>query len=159
MCRTHLSALRLLGEYLSGIKPDGKQHQSCTSVKKKTCTAMGGKSVAVTLVLYLLSMAGSEGKALEKTAERGSQCQCISTHSKFIPPKTVQDVRLSRRGPHCKNVEIIAVLRDGREVCVEPTAPWIQLTVKALLARARDNVESPVKEKSRKNKPWISARI
>lgn len=49
----------------------------------------------------------STGKALEKTVERSSQCQCISTHSKFIPPKTVQDVRLSRRGPHCKNVEIM----------------------------------------------------
>ncbi|NWZ84961.1 IL8 protein, partial [Poecile atricapillus] len=77
----------------------------------------------------------STGKALEKTDERTSQCQCISTHSKFIPPKTIQDVRLSRRGPHCKNVEIIATLKDGREVCVEPAAPWIQLTVKALLAR------------------------
>ncbi|NXQ53342.1 IL8 protein, partial [Anthoscopus minutus] len=96
---------------------------------------MNSKSVAVTLVLYLVSMAGSEGKALEKTDERVSQCQCISTHSKFIPPKTIQDVRLSRRGPHCKKVEIIATLKDGREVCVEPTAPWVGLTVKALLAR------------------------
>ncbi|NWI03927.1 IL8 protein, partial [Tichodroma muraria] len=75
------------------------------------------------------------GKALEKADGRGSQCQCISTHSKFIPPKTIQDVRLSQRGPHCKNVEIIATLQDGREVCLEPTAPWIRLTVKALLAR------------------------
>ncbi|NXB40062.1 IL8 protein, partial [Eulacestoma nigropectus] len=96
---------------------------------------MDGKSVAVTLVLYLVSMAGSEGKALEKIDGRGSQCQCISTHFKFIPPKTIQDVRLSQRGPHCKNVEIIATLKDGREVCVEPTVPWIRLTVKALLAR------------------------
>ncbi|NXU63159.1 IL8 protein, partial [Horornis vulcanius] len=77
----------------------------------------------------------STGKALKKTDERGSQCQCISTHSKFIPPKTIQDVRLSQRGLHCKNVEIIATLKDGREVCVEPTAPWVQLTVKALLPR------------------------
>ncbi|XP_008642537.1 PREDICTED: interleukin-8 [Corvus brachyrhynchos] len=120
---------------------------------------MDGKSVAVALILYLVSMAGSEGKALEKTDGRRSQCQCISTHSKFIPPKTIQDVRLSQRGPHCKNVEIIATLKDGREVCVEPTAPWVRLILKALLARARDNVESPVKEKSRKNKPWISASI
>uniref|UniRef100_A0A8C5X9U3 Chemokine interleukin-8-like domain-containing protein n=1 Tax=Malurus cyaneus samueli TaxID=2593467 RepID=A0A8C5X9U3_9PASS len=96
---------------------------------------MDGKSVAITLVLCLVSVAGSEGKALEKTGERGSQCQCISTHAKFIPPKTVQDVRIRQRGPHCKNVEIIATLKDGREVCVEPTAPWIRLTVKALLAR------------------------
>ncbi|NXA15830.1 IL8 protein, partial [Sapayoa aenigma] len=77
----------------------------------------------------------STGKALEKTDEKGSQCQCISTHSKFIPPKTVQDVRLTRKGPHCGNVEIIATLKDGREVCLEPTAPWVRLTVKALLAR------------------------
>ncbi|NXR21934.1 IL8 protein, partial [Cinclus mexicanus] len=77
----------------------------------------------------------STGKALEKTDERGSQCQCIVTHSKFIPPKTIQDVRLSQRGSHCKNVEIIATLKDGREVCVEPTVPWVRLTVKALLAR------------------------
>ncbi|NXO25844.1 IL8 protein, partial [Cisticola juncidis] len=96
---------------------------------------MDGKSIAVALVLYLVSVAGSEGKALEKTGERGSQCHCISTHSRFISPKTVQDVRLSQRGPHCKNVEIIVTLKDGREVCVEPAAPWIQLTVKALLGR------------------------
>ncbi|NXK42566.1 IL8 protein, partial [Piprites chloris] len=96
---------------------------------------MDGRSVAVALVLYLVSMAGSEGKALEKTKEKGSQCQCISTHSKFIPPKMVQDVRLSQRGPHCKTVEIIATLQDGREVCLEPAAPWVRLTVKALLAR------------------------
>ncbi|NXF80815.1 IL8 protein, partial [Sclerurus mexicanus] len=96
---------------------------------------MGGKSVAVALVLCLVSMAGSEGKAVEKTEEKGSQCQCISTHSKFIPPKMVQDVRLSQRGPHCKNVEIIAMLEDGREVCLEPTALWVRLAVKALLAR------------------------
>ncbi|NWY36960.1 IL8 protein, partial [Sylvia atricapilla] len=89
-----------------------------------------------TLFMYLdITEFCSTGQALEKTDERGSQCQCISTHSKFIPPKTIQDVRLSRRRPHCKNVEIIATLKDGREVCVEPTAPWIQLTVKALLAR------------------------
>lgn len=49
----------------------------------------------------------STGKALEKTDERGSQCQCMSTHAKFIPPKTIQDVRLSQRGPHCKHVEIM----------------------------------------------------
>ncbi|KFP76847.1 Interleukin-8 [Acanthisitta chloris] len=96
---------------------------------------MDGKSAAVALVLCLVSVAGSEGKALEKTEDKGSQCRCISTHSKFIPPKTVQDVRLSQRGPHCKSVEIIATLRGGREVCLEPTAPWVWLTVKALLAR------------------------
>lgn len=64
-----------------------------------------------TLFMYLdVAEFCSIGKALEKTDGRGSQCQCISTHSKFIPPKTIQDVRLSQRGPHCKNVEIMWAL-------------------------------------------------
>ncbi|XP_049671465.1 interleukin-8-like [Accipiter gentilis] len=120
---------------------------------------MHGKPVVVALVLYLVLMAGSEGKALVKTKEKGFQCLCISTHSKFIPPKAIQNVRLSQRGPRCKNVEIIATLKGGRRVCLEPTAPWVQLTVKAILARARDNTESPIKEKSRKNRPWSFSRI
>lgn len=49
----------------------------------------------------------STGKALVKTKEKGFQCLCISTHSKFIPPKAIQNVRLSQRGPRCKNVEIM----------------------------------------------------
>lgn len=60
------------------------------------------------MIIYLdITEFYSAGKALEKTNERGSHCQCISTHSKFIPPKTIQDVRLSQRVPHCKNVEIM----------------------------------------------------
>ncbi|NXE38488.1 IL8 protein, partial [Ptilorrhoa leucosticta] len=94
-----------------------------------------GEQIKILFMYLDITEFCSVGKALEKTDGRGSQCQCISTHSKFIPPKTIQDVRLSQRGLHCKNVEIIATLKDGREVCVEPTAPWIRFTVKALLAR------------------------
>ncbi|KAF4795598.1 hypothetical protein TURU_091655 [Turdus rufiventris] len=119
----------------AGIKPDGKQLQSGTSVKKKKCTAMDGKSVAVALVLYLVSMAGSEGRALARMGTE-LRCQCIATHSRFIPPKSIQDVKLTQSGPHCKNVEVIATLKDGREVCLEPTATWVQLIVKAILARS-----------------------
>ncbi|KFW05953.1 Interleukin-8 [Eurypyga helias] len=96
---------------------------------------MDGKSVAVAVVLYLVLTAGSEGKALAKTEEKGSQCLCISTHSKFIPPKAIKNVRLSVRGPRCKKEEIIVTLKDGRRVCLEPSAPWVRLTVKAILAR------------------------
>ncbi|NWI38740.1 IL8 protein, partial [Picathartes gymnocephalus] len=94
-----------------------------------------GKRIKRLLTCLDITEFCSTGKALEKTGERGSQCQCISTHSKFIPPKTVQDVRLGQRGPNCKNVEIVATLEGGREVCVEPPAPWIWLALKALLAR------------------------
>uniref|UniRef100_A0A8D2M727 Chemokine interleukin-8-like domain-containing protein n=1 Tax=Zonotrichia albicollis TaxID=44394 RepID=A0A8D2M727_ZONAL len=61
------------------------------------------------------------------------RCQCISTHSKFIHPKFIQNVNLTPSGPHCKNVEVIATLRNGREVCLEPSAPWVKLIIKAIL--------------------------
>ncbi|NWR55122.1 IL8 protein, partial [Bucorvus abyssinicus] len=63
------------------------------------------------------------------------QCLCINSHSRFIPPKTIKNVMLSSRGPHCKTMEIIATLKDGRQVCLDPAAPWVQRIVEAVLAR------------------------
>ncbi|KFP03694.1 interleukin-8 isoform X2 [Calypte anna] len=87
---------------------------------------------ALLIVLISASLAHSGPVARMGTELR---CQCIATHSKFIPPKSIQDVRLTQSGPHCKNVEVIATLKDGREVCLEPTAPWVQLIIKAILAK------------------------
>ncbi|NXI64849.1 IL8 protein, partial [Anseranas semipalmata] len=94
---------------------------------------MNGKLMAV-LALLLISVALSQGRSLARMGNE-LRCQCISTHSKFIHPKSIQDVKLTQSGPHCKNVEIIATLKDNREVCLDPTAPWVQLIVKAILAK------------------------
>ncbi|XP_062430248.1 interleukin-8 isoform X1 [Rhea pennata] len=103
---------------------------------------MNGKLVAV-LALLLISAATSQGRALARMGNE-LRCQCITTHSKFIHPKSIQDVKLTQSGPHCKNVEVIATLKDGREVCLEPTAPWVQLIVKAILAKAQSNTDTPL---------------
>ncbi|KAI6069463.1 IL8 protein, partial [Asarcornis scutulata] len=94
---------------------------------------MNGK-LGVVLALLLISVALSQGRSLVRMGNE-LRCQCISTHSKFIHPKSIQDVKLTQSGPHCKNVEIIATLKDNREVCLDPTAPWVQLIVKAILAK------------------------
>ncbi|NXG85585.1 IL8 protein, partial [Stercorarius parasiticus] len=98
---------------------------------------MNGKLVAV-LALLLISAADLSflltGRALARMGTE-LRCQCIATHSKFIPPRSIQDVKLTQSGPHCKNVEVIATLKDGREVCLEPTATWVQTIVKAILAK------------------------
>ncbi|NWR94745.1 IL8 protein, partial [Furnarius figulus] len=94
---------------------------------------MNGKLVAV-LAVFLLSAAVSQGRTLVRMATE-LRCQCIATHGGFIPPKSIQDVRLTQSGPHCKNVEVIATLKDGREVCLEPTASWVQRIIKAILAK------------------------
>ncbi|NXH21442.1 IL8 protein, partial [Bucco capensis] len=93
---------------------------------------MAGKAVAALLTLLLISAIRTEGTALARSAVE-LRCQCVGTHSKFIHPKFIQNVNLTPSGPHCKNVEVIATLTDGRDVCLEPTAPWVKLIIKAIL--------------------------
>ncbi|NWY72350.1 IL8 protein, partial [Erithacus rubecula] len=93
---------------------------------------MTGKAVAAVLILLLLSARGTQGEAVPRSAIE-LRCQCINTHSKIINPKLILNVNLTPSGPHCKNVEVIATLRNGREVCLEPTAPWVKRIIKAIL--------------------------
>nr|XP_006125459.1 interleukin-8-like [Pelodiscus sinensis] len=102
---------------------------------------MNGKVLVAGLALFLLYTAVAEEMSLSQMASE-LRCQCISTHSKFIPPRNIQDVKLTQSGPHCQNVEIIATLKDGREVCLEPTAPWVKLIIKAILDKAEANSET-----------------
>ncbi|XP_014793864.1 PREDICTED: interleukin-8-like isoform X2 [Calidris pugnax] len=46
--------------------------------------------------------------------------------------------------PRLRGAGSRATLKDGREVCLEPTAPWVQLIVKAILAKAQFNSDSPL---------------
>uniref|UniRef100_A0A8C4J2N8 Chemokine interleukin-8-like domain-containing protein n=1 Tax=Dromaius novaehollandiae TaxID=8790 RepID=A0A8C4J2N8_DRONO len=83
---------------------------------------MDSKFVVVTFVLSLVLTAVSE-------------LPVHNTHSKFTPPKAIQNVKLNRGGPHCKNVENATTPKDGRQVCLEPTVPWLWLTVTAISAK------------------------
>ncbi|NXL91596.1 IL8 protein, partial [Alectura lathami] len=93
---------------------------------------MMGKAVAAVMALLLISVVGTQGMALARSGTE-LRCQCINTHSKFIHPMFIQNVNLTPSGPHCKNVEVIATLKDGREVCLEPSAPWVKRIIETIL--------------------------
>ncbi|CAN8209499.1 unnamed protein product [Coccothraustes coccothraustes] len=103
---------------------------------------MSGKLVAV-LALFLISAAVSQGGTLARMGTE-LRCQCIATSSQRIPDHDIQAVKLTPSGPHCKNLEVIVTKKDGTEVCLNPTAPWVQRIVKAILARAKQNSNSPL---------------
>ncbi|KYO31954.1 interleukin-8 [Alligator mississippiensis] len=104
---------------------------------------MNCKVFLTVLAAFLISVTVTEGMVLPQNRSE-LRCHCINTHSKFIPPKLIQDVKLIQSGAHCQNVEVIATLQDGREVCLEPTAPWVMRVVKAILEKAESNIETPV---------------
>ncbi|XP_024079969.3 interleukin-8-like [Terrapene carolina triunguis] len=68
------------------------------------------------------------------------QCRCLQTHAGLIPPKRIANVELIPEGPHCGVPEVIATLRDGREVCLEPTAPWVKMIVTKILNRPSSKI-------------------
>uniref|UniRef100_A0A8C4S889 Interleukin-8-like n=1 Tax=Erpetoichthys calabaricus TaxID=27687 RepID=A0A8C4S889_ERPCA len=61
------------------------------------------------------------------------RCQCIKKESRFIHPKRLLNVELFPSGPHCKDAEVIATLKTGEKICLEPTAPWVKIIIKKIL--------------------------
>ncbi|XP_030044839.1 interleukin-8-like [Microcaecilia unicolor] len=99
-------------------------------------TAVINECFAAALIVCLFSAALTEAMSL---AQMGTElrCQCIKTESRFIHPRLMQIVDLIPSGPHCSNVEVIATLKSGQRVCLEPTAPWVIRIIKKILESSK----------------------
>uniref|UniRef100_A0A8C9V0G9 Chemokine (C-X-C motif) ligand 8a n=1 Tax=Scleropages formosus TaxID=113540 RepID=A0A8C9V0G9_SCLFO len=63
------------------------------------------------------------------------RCRCIKTESRRIG-SYIQKVELFPPSPQCEDTEIIATMkRSGREICLEPTAPWVKKVIEKILAK------------------------
>ncbi|KAM8939393.1 interleukin-8-like [Pelodytes ibericus] len=89
--------------------------------------------VLIVLSICLACAALSKGVPMAKM--QALRCLCIKTETKFISPKHFLNVEIIPKGPYCKNVEVIVTLKNGQEVCLEPTAPWVKKIVDKILDR------------------------
>ncbi|XP_037006138.2 platelet basic protein [Artibeus jamaicensis] len=60
------------------------------------------------------------------------RCRCVKTISS-IHPSNIQSVNVIKTGPHCSRVEVIATLKNGKEICLDPEAPRIRKIVQKIL--------------------------
>ncbi|XP_056316961.1 uncharacterized protein LOC130231630 isoform X1 [Danio aesculapii] len=52
-------------------------------------------------------------------------CQCIKTHSRpQIPERQLLALKVIPAGPHCRNEQIIATLKN-EQICLSPTENWV----------------------------------
>uniref|UniRef100_A0A8C8ZQ41 Chemokine interleukin-8-like domain-containing protein n=1 Tax=Prolemur simus TaxID=1328070 RepID=A0A8C8ZQ41_PROSS len=69
------------------------------------------------------------GKLKEEHAENllcvELQCRCGRTLSR-IHPSLIHHVEVFNPGTHCSNVEVIATLRSGNKICLNPDSPVIR---------------------------------
>ncbi|XP_069314181.1 C-X-C motif chemokine 6 [Eulemur rufifrons] len=64
---------------------------------------------------------------------RELRCICLNTTPRGVHPKNIATLQVIAPGPQCSKVEVIASLKDGKEVCLDPEAPLITKIIKKYL--------------------------
>uniref|UniRef100_A0A9J8AUZ7 Chemokine interleukin-8-like domain-containing protein n=1 Tax=Cyprinus carpio carpio TaxID=630221 RepID=A0A9J8AUZ7_CYPCA len=66
------------------------------------------------------------------------RCVCTQIHSEpLIPSEKILSLRVIPAGPHCKNEEIIATMKEV-QVCLDPTKDWVISLKEALIHDSKD---------------------
>uniref|UniRef100_A0A8C9BXD5 C-X-C motif chemokine n=2 Tax=Phocoenidae TaxID=9740 RepID=A0A8C9BXD5_PHOSS len=60
------------------------------------------------------------------------RCQCLQT-VQGIHLKNIQSVKVTPPGPHCGQTEVVATLKTGQEVCLNPEAPMVKKIINKML--------------------------
>ncbi|XP_041082701.1 interleukin-8-like [Polyodon spathula] len=93
---------------------------------------MNCKITGPVVILCLALAAVSEGMSL-KSIGLELRCQCIEKESRFIHPRQIQNVELFPSGPHCKDAEVIATMKSGHQICLDPNARWVKIVIERIL--------------------------
>ncbi|XP_043304428.1 C-X-C motif chemokine 6 [Cervus elaphus] len=120
LCRPPFAAMRLLSSRAARLPgPSG--------------------ALCALLALLLLTPPGPLASAGPVAAVvRELRCVCLTT-TPGIHPKMVSDLQVMAAGPQCSKVEVVATLKNGREVCLDPEAPLIKKIVQKILDSGKNN--------------------
>ncbi|XP_010592443.1 growth-regulated alpha protein [Loxodonta africana] len=96
----------------------------------RTALPAAPRLLRVALLLLLLVAAGRRAAGAPMGSEL--RCQCVKT-VQGIHPKNIASVKVTPPGPHCADTEVIATLKNGQEVCLNPTAPMVIRLIEKIL--------------------------
>ncbi|KAM8804090.1 permeability factor 2-like [Rhynchonycteris naso] len=82
-------------------------------------------------LLLLLLVAACRHAAGESVVSE-LRCQCLQT-SQGINVKNIKSVKVTQPAPHCAQTEVIATLKNGQEVCLNPAAPMVKKIIDKIL--------------------------
>ncbi|XP_005874883.1 PREDICTED: platelet factor 4 isoform X2 [Myotis brandtii] len=60
------------------------------------------------------------------------QCMCVKTSSR-VHPKHITSLEVIRAGLHCPTSQMIATLKNGKKICLDPHAPIYKKIIKKLM--------------------------
>ncbi|XP_002745800.4 C-X-C motif chemokine 5 [Callithrix jacchus] len=94
--------------------------------------------LALVLLLLLLLTAPGPSPALRAQAGpvaavlRELRCICLHTTQRD-PPKMISNLQVFAPGPQCSKVEVIASMKNGEEVCLDPETPFLKKVIQKIL--------------------------
>ncbi|XP_053511658.1 growth-regulated protein homolog gamma-like [Artibeus jamaicensis] len=66
------------------------------------------------------------------------RCQCLQT-LQGIHPKHIQSVKVTAPGASCDQTEVVATLKNGQDVCLNPEAPFVKKMIEKMLNKGSTN--------------------
>ncbi|XP_054450402.1 C-X-C motif chemokine 6-like [Pteronotus mesoamericanus] len=94
-------------------------------------------SLCVLLALLLLTpprpLASAAPSSVLMTELR---CVCLSITT-TVHPKMISNLEVIAAGPQCPKVELIATLKNGKEICLDPEAPLVKKIFHKILSRSK----------------------
>ncbi|KAK7830900.1 hypothetical protein U0070_018444, partial [Myodes glareolus] len=84
--------------------------------------------------LLLLLLLATSHQATGTIVASELRCQCTTTIPR-IAWEEIQSLKVKLSGPHCAQTEVIATLKDGKEVCLDPEGPRLQKIIQKILKR------------------------
>ncbi|KAF6372327.1 pro-platelet basic protein [Rhinolophus ferrumequinum] len=96
--------------------------------------------LSLLLTMLVLSTIGKSKRNLGKDEaesvdhERYAELRCLCIHTiSGIHPSKIQNLEVIRAGPHCPKVQVIATLKNGKELCLNPEASRIKKIIQKFL--------------------------
>ncbi|KAL4660917.1 permeability factor 2-like [Arapaima gigas] len=84
---------------------------------------------SIVLVICLVIMMTTKASCRSKIL----RCRCIKSLS--ICPRNMDKIEVLQAGSHCSRVQMIATMKNGQQLCLEPTSPKVKSCLRDFMAQ------------------------
>ncbi|XP_050645916.1 C-X-C motif chemokine 5-like [Macaca thibetana thibetana] len=91
-----------------------------------------GSLCTLLALLLLLTPPGPLSPGVSVAAAlRELRCSCLQT-TQGVQPQMISNLQVFAIGPQCSEVEVVASLKNGTEVCLDPQAPFLKKVIQKI---------------------------
>ncbi|XP_066240851.1 C-X-C motif chemokine 6 [Saccopteryx leptura] len=113
---------------------------SCAALVACVLRPSGTRCALLALLLLLLTppvpLASGVSLSAPSAVQIELRCMCTTITAR-IPPQLVRNMVKIPAGPQCPRVEVIATMKNGRQVCMDPEAPVVKKMIQVSTVKSR----------------------